>query len=66
MVSTTALSILVQAANVGVVWLIGLAIDAAELAGMVKERFGRDAHPRSIERALARREKKRRATASSR
>jgi transposase len=39
---------------------------ATELAQMVKERFGRDAHPRSIERALARREKKRRATPSSR
>jgi hypothetical protein len=31
-----------------------------ELALLVKERFGRDVHPRSIERALARREKKRR------
>jgi transposase len=39
---------------------------ATELARMVKERFGRDTHPRSIERALARREKKRRATPSSR
>lgn len=29
------------------------------LAQLVKERFGRDVHPRSIERALARREKKR-------
>jgi len=33
----------------------------AELARLVKERFGRDVHPRSIERALTRREKKRRA-----
>ncbi len=32
---------------------------ASELAPMVKERFGREVHPRSIERALARREKKR-------
>ena len=32
-----------------------------ELARLVKKRFGRDVHPRSIERALARREKKRRA-----
>lgn len=39
---------------------------ATELARMVKERFGLYAHPRSIERALARREKKRRATPSSR
>jgi transposase len=34
---------------------------SAELARLVKERFGRDVHPRSVERALARREKKRRA-----
>jgi transposase len=33
----------------------------AELARLVKERFGRQVHARSIERALARREKKRRA-----
>ncbi len=39
---------------------------APELARMVKERFGREAHPRSVERALARREKKRCATPSSR
>jgi transposase len=39
---------------------------ATELARMVKERFGLDAHPRSIERALARREKKRRETPSGR
>jgi len=39
---------------------------ATELARMVKERFGRDAHPRSIERALARREKKRRAMPTGR
>jgi transposase len=41
---------------------------AAELAPLVKDRFGRAVHPRSIERALARREKKRQrdATASSR
>lgn len=38
----------------------------AGLARLVKERFGRDVHPRSIERALARREKKRRATTAGR
>ena len=32
----------------------------AELAGHVRQRFGRTVHPRSIERALARAEKKRR------
>jgi len=36
---------------------------SADLARLVKERFGRDVHARSIERALARREKKRRARA---
>jgi hypothetical protein len=35
--------------------------DPRDLAGLVSERFGLDVHPRSIERALARREKKRRA-----
>jgi transposase len=35
-------------------------LGSTELARLVKERFGRDVHPRSIERALARREKKRR------
>jgi transposase len=35
-------------------------LSSSELARLVKERFGRDVHPRSIERALARREKKRR------
>jgi transposase len=44
----------------------GAGSGASELARMVKERFGRDAHPRSIERALARREKKRRAPSSGR
>lgn len=39
----------------------GAARGPAELARLVKERFGRDVHPRSIERALVRREKKRRA-----
>jgi transposase len=41
---------------------------AAELAMLVMERFGRHVHPRSVERALARREKKqpREATPSSR
>jgi transposase len=34
-------------------------LGAAELARRVREHFGRDVHPRSIERALARREKKR-------
>ena len=33
---------------------------SAQLADFVQERFGRSVHPRSIERALARREKKRR------
>jgi transposase len=33
---------------------------SAQLAAFVQERFGRSVHPRSIERALARREKKRR------
>ncbi len=33
---------------------------AVELARRVRERFGRRVHPRSVERALARREKKRR------
>jgi len=33
-------------------------LSAAELARRVKEQFGRSVHPRSIERALARREKK--------
>ena len=32
---------------------------ALELARRVRERFGRTVHPRSVERALARREKKR-------
>jgi transposase len=32
---------------------------AGDLARQVRERFGRSVHPRSIERALARREKKR-------
>jgi len=36
---------------------------ALELARMVREQFGRTVHPRSIERALARREKKRRPSA---
>jgi len=36
------------------------ALDSEALAGMVAERFGFSVHPRSIERALARREKKRR------
>lgn len=41
---------------------------ASELAALVKDHFGRDVHPRSVERALARREKKRQreATSSSR
>lgn len=34
-------------------------IDSVELSRRVAERFGRSVHPRSIERALARREKKR-------
>jgi transposase len=38
---------------------------ASELAPLVKERFGRAVHPRSIERALARREKKRQREATS-
>jgi len=33
---------------------------AVELAGRVRERFGRTVHPRSVERALGRGEKKRR------
>jgi hypothetical protein len=32
----------------------------AQLADRVRARFGRTVHPRSVERALARREKKRR------
>ena len=36
------------------------ALRPAELADRVHERFGRSVHPRSVERALARREKKRR------
>ena len=36
------------------------ALRAVELARRVRERFGRTVHPRSVERALARREKKRR------
>lgn len=36
------------------------ALRPAELAERVRERFGRTVHPRSVERALARREKKRR------
>jgi transposase len=36
-------------------------LDASDLARLIKERFGRDVHPRSVERALSRREKKRRA-----
>lgn len=41
-------------------------LSPVELALLVKERFGRDVHPRSVERALARREKKRRATTRGR
>jgi transposase len=37
----------------------GEATGASELVPLVKDRFGRDVHVRSIERALARREKKR-------
>ena len=36
------------------------ALTSAELAGLADERFGLSVHPRSIERALARRGKKRR------
>jgi transposase len=36
------------------------AVGAAELARRVAARFGKDVHPRTVERALARREKKRR------
>ena len=36
------------------------ALRPAELADRVRARFGRTVHPRSVERALARREKKRR------
>jgi hypothetical protein len=36
------------------------ALRPAQLAERVRERFGRTVHPRSVERALARREKKRR------
>src|SRR5213596_451456 len=35
-------------------------LGSPELARRVRERFGRKVHPRSVERALARREKKRR------
>ncbi len=35
------------------------AVSAAELARRVQARFGRTVHPRSVERALARQEKKR-------
>ena len=35
-------------------------LSSKELAGMVRERFGVSVHPRSIERALLRRQKKRR------
>ena len=34
-------------------------LSAPELAGLVEERFGISVHPRSVERALARRQKKR-------
>ena len=37
-------------------------LGAAALTELVKKRFGRKVHPRSIERALARREKKRRSS----
>jgi transposase len=37
-------------------------LGAKALAGHIEERFGRSVHPRSIERALERREKKRRGT----
>jgi transposase len=37
-------------------------LGAADLADLVEKRFGRNVHPRSVERALARREKKRRST----
>jgi transposase len=36
------------------------AVGAAELARRIAGRFGREVHPRTVERALARREKKRR------
>lgn len=35
-------------------------LSSGELARRIRERFGRKVHPRSVERALARREKKRR------
>ncbi len=35
-------------------------LGTAQLVGLVEERFGISVHPRSIERALARQEKKRR------
>jgi transposase len=38
-------------------------LGSQELAHLIEERFGRSVHPRSIERALERREKKRRGTA---
>jgi len=41
-------------------------LNPAELAHLVKEHFGREVHPRSIERALARREKERHATTRGR
>lgn len=37
-----------------------VSLSSTELAGKVKERFGVSVHPRSIERALRRRQKKRR------
>lgn len=37
-------------------------LSSEELAGRIEERFGRSVHPRSVERALERREKKRRAS----
>lgn len=44
----------------------GSTANPTELARMVKEHFGLNVHPRSIERALARREKKRRVRSPSR
>lgn len=41
-------------------------MDAPELSQRIAERFGLSVHPRSIERALARREKKRRQSSGSR
>jgi len=36
-----------------------VSLSSLELARHVRQRFGRKVHPRSVERALARREKKR-------